>query len=87
MILFDNEDDLDHILMRGPWSFDKYLLGLYKLGKKEAIKNASFDRESFWIQIHDLPIKHMSKANAEAIGRNLGLVEQVDASAMGDCWG
>ena len=31
LVLFDEEYDLDHILMRGPWSFDKYLLGLYKL--------------------------------------------------------
>nr|POE54607.1 hypothetical protein CFP56_53179 [Quercus suber] len=75
MILFDDEDDLDRILMRGPWSFDKYLLGLYKLGKNEAVKNASFDRESIWIQIHYLPIQHMGKANAEAIGSTLGLVE------------
>ena len=85
MILFDDEDDLDHILMRGPWFFDKYLLGLYKPGKNKAVKNASFDRESFWIQIHDLPIQHMRKANAEAIGRTLGHVEQVDASATGNC--
>ena len=85
MILFNNEDDLDHILMRGPWSFDKYLLGLYKPGKNEAVKNASFDRESFWIQIHDLPIQHMSKVNAEAIGKTLGPVEQVNASATSDC--
>ena len=87
MILFDNEDDLNRILMCGPWSFDKYLLGLYQLGTNEAVKSASFDKGSFWIQIHDLPIKHMSKANAEVIGSTLGLVEQVDIGAMGDCRG
>ena len=87
MILFDDEYDLDHILMRGPWSYDKYLLGLYKPRKNESIKHARFDRESFWVQIHDLPIQHMSKTNAEAIGSSLGLVEQVDASPTGDCRG
>lgn len=56
MILFDDEYDLYHILLRGPWSYDKYLLGLYKPGKNESIKHARFDRESFWVQIHDLPI-------------------------------
>ena len=35
LVLFDDEDDLDHILMRGPWSFDKYLLCLYKLKNNE----------------------------------------------------
>ena len=47
MILFDDEYDLDHIMMRGPWSYDKYLLGLYKPRKNESIKHARFDRESF----------------------------------------
>ena len=47
MILFDDEYNQDHILMRGRWSFDKYLLGLYKPRKNEAVKNAKFDRESF----------------------------------------
>ena len=49
MILFDDKYDLDHILMRGPWSYVKYLLGLYKPGKNESIKHTRFDRESFWI--------------------------------------
>ena len=70
--------------MRGPWSFDKYLLGLSKLEKNEAVKNARFDRVSFWVQIHNLPIQHMNKENAEAIGNSVGLVKQVDASPMGD---
>lgn len=87
MILFDDEFNLDHILMWGPWSFDKYLLGLYKPRKNEAIKNAKFDRESFWVQVHDLPIQHMSKANAEAIGSTLGIVEQVDTGPTRDCRG
>ena len=37
------------------------------------------------MQIHDLPIQHMNKENAEAIGNLVGLVEQVDASPTGDC--
>ena len=49
LVLFDEEYDLGHILMRGPWSFDKNLLGLYKLGKNEAVKNVKFDHVSFWV--------------------------------------
>ena len=45
LVLFDEEYDLDHILMRGPWSFD--ILDLYKLEKIEAVKHARFDRASF----------------------------------------
>ena len=87
LILFDEEYDLDHILMHGPWSFNKYLLGLYKLERNESVKNTQFDRASFWVQIHDLPIQHTNKVNVEAIGNSVGFVEQVDASPMGDCQG
>ena len=66
---------------------DKYLLGLYKPRKNEAVKNAKFDRESCWVQVHDLLIQHMSKVNAEAIRSTLGAVEQVDTGPMGDCRG
>ena len=71
LILFDEEYDLDHILMHGPWSFDKYLLSLYKLERNESVKNAQFDRASFWVQIHDLPIQHTNKVNAKAIGNSV----------------
>ena len=54
------------------------------LEKNEAVKNARFDRVSFWVQIHNLPIQHMNRENAEAIGNSVGLVKQVDASPMGD---
>ena len=87
LILFDEEYNLDHILMHGPWSFDKYLLSLYKLERNESVKNAQFDRASFWVQIHDLPFQHTNKMNAKDIGSSVGFVEQVDASPMGDCRG
>ena len=31
---------------------------------------------SFWVQIHDLPVKLMKKAVCKKIGRTLGKVEQ-----------
>ena len=32
MLLFDNEDDPKRILMQGPWSFNKYMVGLFHPG-------------------------------------------------------
>lgn len=40
----------------------------YKPTKDEYVDGATFDTASFWIQIHNLPISGMNKANAEAIG-------------------
>ena len=54
---------------------------------EESIDDAKFDRASFWIQIHNLPINRMNKANVKAIGQSLGNVEQVDTPPNGECRG
>nr|XP_023926510.1 uncharacterized protein LOC112037926 [Quercus suber] len=87
LILFSNEVDAKKILSQGPWSFDKYLIGLYKPSESESVDDAKFDTASFWVQIHNLPLSRMNRANAEIIGSSLGKVEQVDASPTGECRG
>ena len=85
LILFSDEANAMKIISQGPWSFVKYLIGLYKLSESESMDDARFDTASFWIQIHNLPLSRMNRANAEVIGTSLGRVEQVDASPNGEC--
>ncbi|KAK7858174.1 uncharacterized protein CFP56_013819 [Quercus suber] len=87
LLLFDDEADVQRILLQGPWTFDKYLIGVYRPGNDASVEDAVFDRASFWVQIHGLPIRRMNKATAEAIGQTLGIVESVDQSNSGDCRG
>ena len=87
LILFSSEADSLKILSQQPWSFDKYLIGLYKPTEEESVEDAKFTFAPFWIQIHNLPFSQMNKANAEAIGRSFGKLEQVDASPTRDCRG
>ena len=47
LILFDDETDVNRILLQGPWTFDKYLIGLFKLGEEASVEDARFDRASF----------------------------------------
>lgn len=54
LILFEDEADVNHVCMQGPWSFDKYLIELYRPGNEVAIADATFDRTSFWVQIQGL---------------------------------
>lgn len=49
--------------------------------------DATFFKASFWVQMHNLPLCHMNKTRAEAIGKALGMVEHVDASFTGECQG
>ena len=37
--------------------------------------------------MHNLPFRKMNIATAKAIVRTMGIVEQVDASSIGDCRG
>ena len=87
LILFEDEADVVRILMQGPWSFDRYLIGLYRPGEETTVDDASFDWTSFWVQIHGLQLRSMRKENAEAIGCTLRRVECVEESGTGDCRG
>ena len=85
MLIFDDEDDPKWILMQGPWSFDKYLIGLFRLDEAAMVADAKFNTTSFWVQIHGLQIRRMTKANTVAIASTLGRVESVEESIKGDC--
>uniref|UniRef100_A0A7N2KZP8 DUF4283 domain-containing protein n=1 Tax=Quercus lobata TaxID=97700 RepID=A0A7N2KZP8_QUELO len=87
MILFEDEDDPKRIIMQGPWSFDKYLIGLFQLGELATVDDAKFDTASFLVQIHGLQIRRMTRENAEAIAETLGRVECVEELEKGDCCG
>ena len=87
MFLFQTKDDMDRVLFLCPWSFDKYILVLHKLGRGEAVKDIKFDRYPFWIQIHGLPTMYQTKSVGWSIGATLGEVEKVDANEKGFCLG
>lgn len=48
------------------------------------VDDAKFDTASFWVQIHGLQIKRMTRETAEAITGTLGRVECVEESNKGD---
>ena len=50
MLLFDDEDDPKRVLMRGPWSFNKYN-GLFHLGEAATVEDIRFDTTTFQVQI------------------------------------
>ena len=45
----NNEDDPKRILMLGPWSFDKYMVGLFHPGEVATVEDIRFDIASFWV--------------------------------------
>ncbi|KAK7855779.1 hypothetical protein CFP56_026449 [Quercus suber] len=49
LILFGSEVDPPKILAQGPWSFDKYLIRLYKPKEEKSVDDATFTIAPFWI--------------------------------------
>jgi len=49
LFVFRNEEDLDRVLWSSPWTFDKYLLVLHKLGPGELVSTLSLDKAPFWV--------------------------------------
>ena len=87
LIVFIDEVDMNRVLLQSPWSFDKYLLVLHRLGENECVGFVRCDKAFFWVQISYLPSRLMTKANGELIGSSLGEVVSVDAPEGGRAWG
>ncbi|KAL0013942.1 hypothetical protein SO802_001011 [Lithocarpus litseifolius] len=87
LIIFYDETDPQKLLVQGPWTFDKYLIGLYKPTGEESVDDATFYKTAFWVQMHNLPLCRMNRTTTEAIRKTLGTVEHVDASSTGECRG
>ena len=49
LIIFDDDADPQKIIAQGPWTFDKYVIGLYKPVGEESVDDAAFDYTSFWV--------------------------------------
>ena len=80
---FQTKEDLDRVLLQGPWSFDKYILLLHKLKVGETVSSLTFHEASFWVQIHGLPTLSQTREAGLSIGGILGKVEKVDVGDNG----
>ena len=74
-------------MLLGPWLFDKYLLILHKVEASESVKSLSFDKVSFWVQIHGLPMLSQNMDTGKRIRSSLGTVEKVEMDERGFCLG
>ncbi|KAF3953870.1 hypothetical protein CMV_020714 [Castanea mollissima] len=60
---------------------------LHRLGVNECVSAVCCDKAYFWVQISNLPSRHMTKEYGALIGSTLGEVILVDASESGRAWG
>ena len=76
LFVFDNKEDVDRILSGEPWSFDKNLVVLERYERQNPLDDLKFDKVTFWVQVHNIPIGYRSKSVAEDICEAIGRVDR-----------
>ena len=74
LFVFNNQGDIDRILQSEPWCFDKHLVVFQQYDCDIPISELNFQSASFWVQVHDIPIRFMTREVAENICDTIGTV-------------
>ena len=61
LFIFENQEDITRVLNSEPWSFNKHLVVVQEYERNTPIKDVSFNKASFWVQVYDIPIRYMTK--------------------------
>ena len=77
---------MEQVLKTEPWSFNKHLMVLRRYDKEIDVSAIEFNMVTFWIQVHDLPVRFRTRAVAEKVYSAAGLVDKntKESDSMGD---
>ena len=81
---FNSEFDMNRVLKGGPWTNDNQVLLLVRWKPGMTAANVRFETASLWVQIWGAPFDMASPSVAEAVGRRLGVVEDVEKRRQQD---
>ena len=74
LFTFDNKGEMEKIMAAKPWSFDKRLMVLQPFGKETNVSDMEFSKVTFWVQVHNLPIRFRTRKIAEQLCELIGTV-------------
>ncbi|XP_057793078.1 uncharacterized protein LOC131009683 [Salvia miltiorrhiza] len=78
---FATLEDRQWVLQRQPWHFDGHLFAVMGLDDSAQPSDIRVNRSSFWVRAYNLPIKCMNPSIIRNIGKQIGVVEEVDERA------
>ncbi|KAF5477274.1 hypothetical protein F2P56_003924 [Juglans regia] len=87
VITFETQADKERVWAGRPWLFDHQLLAMKSFNGFTPPQRMSFEKESFWVRMYNLPLMCMTKARGEQIGGMVGYAEEVDTQVDGSGWG
>ena len=67
---------MDRIIKNQPWSFDKYLVVIRRYDGESQPRELIFNKVTFWVQVHDIPYKYMTKHMVECLCDIIGEVQK-----------
>ena len=83
---FDDKSEMEKVMEAKPWNFDKRLMVLQQYGREMDLGDMKFRKVTFWVQVHDLPIRFRTKKIVEQLCEVIGEVnkEIAEAESEGD---
>ena len=76
MFVFPEASNIDRVLMGEPWTFDRHLVVLERMKRSDATEELKFNQISFWVQVHDLPVR---RSSLEVAMETVSVMGRVDA--------
>ena len=74
LFTFDDKNEMEKVMATEPWSFDKRRMVLQRFGKEMDLKDMEFNKVTFWVQVHDLPIRFQTRKIVEQLCEAIGTV-------------
>ena len=74
LIAFELEVDVKKVLQGESWTFDRHFVVLQRYDGITPVMNLSFNKTSFWVQIHNLPFSLLTVEAVFSISETLGTV-------------
>lgn len=84
---FPNTTIRDRVLRQAPWNIRGAMLVLREWDVDSTLQELSFDMAPLWVQIHGLPLGHMTKTSTLELGLKARKVLEVDFDETKKVWG
>ena len=76
LFVFDNLSNVYQILQIQPWSFDKHLVMVQRYNTDVPVWDLPFMKALFWVQVHEIAVRYMTKKVAENLCETVGEVQK-----------